>query len=125
MSTCQANIIIHSEFDRPFSYQRYLSDIKQLCLALDNLSIQIFGAKFGLTPGQIGLQVIAQLVGAIIGEILVGRGSDVFMNWRAKKTGNRVPEHRLLLIYPGFVCSVVGLIGLSSLNITLCRCSVN
>lgn len=48
----------------------------------------------------------------------------MFMNWRAKKTGNRVPEHRLLLVYPGFVCSVVGLMGLSSLN-TLSHCSVN
>ncbi|GJJ11749.1 hypothetical protein Clacol_005987 [Clathrus columnatus] len=61
---------------------------------------KIFGKKFGLSPGQIGLQIIAQFIGAILGETLAGRGSDAFMNWRTRKTGNRVPEYRLFLVYP-------------------------
>ncbi|KAF8591658.1 MFS multidrug transporter [Ramaria rubella] len=71
---------------------------------------QIFGKKFNLSPGQIGLQMLAQLTGAILGELLAGPGSDAFVNRRAKRTGLRVPEYRLLLAYPGFMLSIVGLI---------------
>jgi hypothetical protein len=72
---------------------------------------QIFGKKFGLTPGQIGLQMFAQLIGGVLGEQFAGRGSDAFVNWRAKRTGIRVPEYRLTLAYPGFLISIAGLIG--------------
>ncbi|KAF8509789.1 MFS multidrug transporter [Gautieria morchelliformis] len=71
---------------------------------------QIFGQKFGLTPGQIGLQMFAQLIGGVLGELFAGRGSDAFVSWRAKRTGSRVPEYRLTLAYPGFLISITGLI---------------
>ncbi|KAF8589747.1 MFS multidrug transporter [Ramaria rubella] len=71
---------------------------------------QIFGKQFGLTPGQIGLQMFAQLIGAILGELLSGLGSDAYVSWRARRTGIRLPEYRLTLVYPGFVFSIVGLV---------------
>ncbi|THH29771.1 hypothetical protein EUX98_g4423 [Antrodiella citrinella] len=71
----------------------------------------IFGEIFHLTSGQVGLQFIALTVGAVIGELLAGRGSDMLVNWRTKRAGGkRLPEYRLLLAYPGFIFSFIGLI---------------
>jgi hypothetical protein len=55
--------------------------------------------------------MIAPLIGAILGELFAGIGSDYLVNWRTKRTGVRVPEYRLSLVYPGFLLSIVGLIG--------------
>lgn len=72
---------------------------------------QIFGKVFHLSPGQISLQFIALLIGAVLGEQLAGLGSDLLVNWRTELAGGlRVPEYRLPLAYPGFVLSIVGII---------------
>lgn len=55
--------------------------------------------------------MLAQLIGAILGELFAGLGSDAFVNWRTRRTGIRVPEYRLILVYPGFLLSIIGLIG--------------
>ncbi|EIW81744.1 MFS general substrate transporter [Coniophora puteana RWD-64-598 SS2] len=92
---------------------------------------QLFGAAFGLTPGQIGLQFIALLIGSLLGELVAGRGSDAFVNWRARRRvaardqvseadtnieGQKEsvvepvwhPEDRLMLAPPGFIIAIVG-----------------
>ncbi|KAF8589740.1 MFS multidrug transporter [Ramaria rubella] len=77
---------------------------------LNQFCLQIFGMKFGLGPGQIGLQMLAPMIGAMLGELFAGRGSDAFVNWRTKRTGIRIPEYRLSCVYPGFVLSIVGVV---------------
>ncbi|KAL4245865.1 hypothetical protein ABKN59_008794 [Abortiporus biennis] len=72
---------------------------------------QIFGEVFHLTPGQIGLQFAALLIGAVLGEQLAGYGSDLLVNIRTRKAGGeRLPEYRLPFAYPGFILAIVGLI---------------
>ncbi|EIW85852.1 MFS general substrate transporter [Coniophora puteana RWD-64-598 SS2] len=93
---------------------------------------QLFGAAFNLTPGEIGLQFVALLIGAVLGELLAGPGSDAFVNWRTRSrlralrspsptnegsverdetTGSTAwhPEDRLVLAPPGFILAIVGL----------------
>ena len=58
------------------------------------------------------MQFIALLIGAIIGEPLAGYGSDLLVAWRTRRAdGERKPEYRLPLAYPGFVLAIVGLLG--------------
>jgi len=73
---------------------------------------QLFVPKFGFNPEQIGLQFLGLIIGSVIGEQLAGRGSDLFMNWRAKKNGDQAPqpEFRLWLSYGGFLLAMVGLL---------------
>ncbi|EIW83038.1 MFS multidrug transporter [Coniophora puteana RWD-64-598 SS2] len=85
---------------------------------------QLFGEAFHLTPGQVSLQFIALLVGALLGEVVAGKGSDAFVNWRARKNASALgtsdgedptqpvwrPEDRLMLAPPGFILALVGLI---------------
>ncbi|KAK6393397.1 hypothetical protein LTR65_002688 [Meristemomyces frigidus] len=74
---------------------------------------QLFVPKFGFNPQQIGLQFLGMIVGSLIGEQLAGRGSDFWMNKRARKMGGdrRPPaEHRLWLSYGGFLLTMVGLL---------------
>jgi hypothetical protein len=55
--------------------------------------------------------MIAQLIGGTLGELVAGPGSDALMNWRSSKTGTRLPEYRLPIIYPGFILSIAGFMG--------------
>ncbi|KAJ7754339.1 MFS general substrate transporter [Mycena maculata] len=72
---------------------------------------QLFGEKFHLIPGQIGLQFVALLIGGVLGEQLAGYGSDRLVSWRTKRAGGeRVPEFRLALAPPGFLLAIIGLI---------------
>ncbi|KAJ7661697.1 major facilitator superfamily domain-containing protein [Mycena rosella] len=72
---------------------------------------QLFGENFHLTPGQMSLQFISLLVGAVLGEQIAGYGSDVLVNWRTKRAGGRrVPEFRLILATPGFLLAIIGVI---------------
>jgi len=72
---------------------------------------QVFGEKFHLDAEGIGLQFIAMLIGLMLGEIVGGFGSDLWMKWRtSKRGGSRVIEDRLWLAYPGIILVIVGLV---------------
>lgn len=74
---------------------------------------QLFVPRFGFNPQQIGLQFLGNIIGSVIGEQLAGRGSDWWMNWRAKKLGEGrkpQPEFRLWLSYFGYLLAMVGLL---------------
>ncbi|KAJ7093782.1 MFS general substrate transporter [Mycena epipterygia] len=82
---------------------------------------QLFGRKFHFKAGQQSLQLIAILIGGVLGEQLAGRGSDLLVNWRTKRNGGRrVPEFRLVLATPGFLLCILGLMiwGVQVQNIT-------
>lgn len=71
----------------------------------------IFGPKFEFNPQQLGLQFLGMIIGSLVGELLGGHMSDLWMNRRAKKLGERpIPEYRLWLIYFGYLTAMVGLI---------------
>ncbi|EIW84530.1 MFS general substrate transporter [Coniophora puteana RWD-64-598 SS2] len=87
---------------------------------------QLVGVTFRLTPGQMSLQFIGLLIGAVLGELLAGPGSDLYVNWRARQRlaapaqpdgdASAVikvalwPEDRLIPAAPGFILVIVGLI---------------
>ncbi|KAK9773094.1 putative Major facilitator superfamily (MFS) profile domain-containing protein [Seiridium cardinale] len=72
---------------------------------------QIFPAKYGFNTQQVGLQFLSFILGAIIGEQMGGRMSDLWMNHRRKQTGSPPPaEHRLWLSYIGQTFAIVGVI---------------
>ncbi|KAJ7460933.1 MFS multidrug transporter [Mycena galericulata] len=88
---------------------------------------QLFGEKFHLTPGQMSLQFISLLIGAVLGEQLAGYGSDVLVNWRTRRAGGRrIPEFRLALAPPGFMLAIIGLIvwGIQLQNATVGKWNV-
>ncbi|PRQ71468.1 Major facilitator superfamily domain-containing protein [Rhodotorula toruloides] len=71
----------------------------------------LLGRKYGLNPQQIGLQFVGAVIGAILGEIVAGTGSDWWMIWRTKRAGgNREPEMRLPFGLPGFILGAVGIL---------------
>ncbi|GAA5962910.1 hypothetical protein JCM3765_005916 [Sporobolomyces pararoseus] len=71
----------------------------------------LLGRKYQLTPQGVGLQFIAACIGAIIGELFAGRGSDLWMQYRTRKAGgNREAEMRLPFAFPGYLLSGVGII---------------
>ncbi|GJN90621.1 hypothetical protein Rhopal_003633-T1 [Rhodotorula paludigena] len=71
----------------------------------------LLGRKYGLNAQQIGLQFVGAVVGAVLGEIVAGRGSDLWMAWRTKRAnGNREPEMRLPFGLPGFILALVGIL---------------
>lgn len=89
---------------------------------------QIFTPKFHFNSQQIGLQFIGIIIGSLIGELLGGRGSDLWMRRRHKNhaaNDARSPEFRLWLSYIGFATAICGLVvftvqvdKLASYNIT-------
>lgn len=71
----------------------------------------LLGRKYELDAQQVGLQFIAPLLGAIIGEPLAGWGSDKFIAYRTKRAnGNREPEMRLPFALPGFLIAAAGIL---------------
>ncbi|CDK26262.1 unnamed protein product [Kuraishia capsulata CBS 1993] len=71
----------------------------------------IYGRLFGLDSQQTALQYIPLIVGTVIGELIAGKGSDIWMERCVRKRGGvRVPADRLILSYLGIVCTIAGLI---------------
>jgi len=71
----------------------------------------LLGRKYALNAQQTGLQFIAYLLGALLGEPIAGYGSDKFMQWRTKRAnGNREPEFRLPVALPGFFLILIGIV---------------
>lgn len=73
---------------------------------------QLFPVLFGFNTQQNGLQMIAVIVGTIIGEQIGGRMSDLWMSARRRRLGGRnpEPEFRLWLSYFGFSLCICGLV---------------
>ncbi|GAA5967638.1 hypothetical protein JCM8115_007012 [Rhodotorula mucilaginosa] len=71
----------------------------------------LLGRKYELNAQQVGLQFVGAVIGAILGEIVAGTGSDLWMLWRTKRAnGNREPEFRLPFAIPGVLVAAVGII---------------
>lgn len=67
----------------------------------------LLGRRYMLTSQGVGLQFIAACIGAILGELFAGKGSDMFMLYRTKRAGgNREAEMRLPFAFPGYLLSV-------------------
>lgn len=83
-----------------------------VCFMHDNIATnveipEVMIVKFGFGPQSLGLQFIAFLIGAILGEV-GGILSDKFVQWgRKNDKGN---SFRLWVTYPGFICSVIGIV---------------
>lgn len=72
---------------------------------------QLFGPKFHFGAQALGLQFLGLIIGSLIGEIIGGRLSDLWMTRRSKKIGGRPsPEFRLWLSYLGYILAIVGLV---------------
>lgn len=73
---------------------------------------QLFPELFGFNSQQTGLQMIAVIVGTLIGEQVGGRASDLWMARRRKRLGGRTPEpeFRLWLSYFGFALCIIGIV---------------
>ncbi|GAA5857965.1 hypothetical protein JCM1840_000986 [Sporobolomyces johnsonii] len=71
----------------------------------------LLGRKYNLNAQGVGLQFVGAVVGAALGELIAGRGSDMFIAWRTRRAGgNREPEMRLPLALPGYLLCAVGII---------------
>ncbi|KAJ5316379.1 hypothetical protein N7476_006686 [Penicillium atrosanguineum] len=71
---------------------------------------QLLQSKFELNAQQLGLQFLGLIVGSLLGEVLGGFMSDMWMNARAKRIGHKpVPEYRLWLSYIGYLLAIGGL----------------
>ncbi|KAK4704618.1 hypothetical protein P7C70_g1592, partial [Phenoliferia sp. Uapishka_3] len=71
----------------------------------------LVGQKYGFNSQQIGLQFVAAILGAVLGEPIAGYGSDKYMQWRTRRAkGRREAEMRLPIALPGFILSAVGII---------------
>lgn len=71
---------------------------------------QNFTPKFGFNPQQIGLQFISIIIGSVMGEVLGGLGSDLWMSRHRSRSSNPRPEHRIWLSYAGFATVICGLV---------------
>lgn len=71
---------------------------------------QLFPELFGFNAQQNGLQMIAIIIGTVIGEQIGGRMSDSWMNMRRRKLNGRSPEpeYRLWLSYFGYALCIIG-----------------
>lgn len=68
----------------------------------------LFGEKFHFDSGQVGLQYIAPLIGATLGEQISGPVSDLFLRKYTVRTGRHIAEHRIWISYIGFATAIVG-----------------
>ncbi|KAK5215629.1 hypothetical protein LTR96_011212 [Exophiala xenobiotica] len=69
-----------------------------------------YGEKFGLNAQQVGLQFIAVIIGAVIGEQLGGALNDRVMRRTPHPGKRRPPEFRLWASYIGFAAAIAGMI---------------
>lgn len=70
----------------------------------------IFIPLFHLDAQILALQFIPMVLGSLIGEVIAGKGSDMWMIRQTKKRGVRHPADRLLFAYFGTVLEVLGLL---------------
>ncbi|KAG7660342.1 uncharacterized protein J8A68_006152 [[Candida] subhashii] len=83
-----------------------------VCFMHDNIATnveipQVMFVKFGLGPQALGLQFLAFVIGSIIGEV-GGILSDKLVAYGRRN--NRGNSFRLWVTYPGFICSIIGIV---------------
>lgn len=67
----------------------------------------LLGLKYGLNEQQVGLQFVGAVIGLVLGEIVGGKGSDLYVAWRTRRAhGERLPEMRLPVAIPGIILAV-------------------
>ncbi|KAE8378666.1 major facilitator superfamily domain-containing protein [Aspergillus bertholletiae] len=72
---------------------------------------QLLQVKFRLNAEQLGLQFIGLITGSLLGEVLGGIMSDMWMNTRARRIGHKpAPEYRLWLSYIGYLVTIAGVV---------------
>ncbi|KAJ5625406.1 hypothetical protein N7510_001715 [Penicillium lagena] len=72
---------------------------------------QLLQVKFELNAQQLGLQFLGLIIGSLLGEQLGGFMSDMWMNARARRIGQKpAPEYRLWLSYIGFLLTIAGMV---------------
>ncbi|CAH2353564.1 putative efflux pump Vrtlp [[Candida] railenensis] len=88
-----------------------------ICFSYANIALGVelttlYHEKYAFNSQQIGLQFIGLILGSILGEILGGKMSDMWMNKKRKASNlySGPPEYRLWLSYIGYVFVIVGLI---------------
>ena len=71
---------------------------------------QIFPEKFGFNTEQVGLQMIAIIIGTLIGEQFGGVASDKWMERHRRRRAKAEDdvEYRLWLSYPGHLLTICG-----------------
>jgi hypothetical protein len=81
------------------------------CSVLNSVEVpQLLQSKFELNAQQLGLSFLGLIIGSLLGEQLGGYMSDLWMNTRARKIGEKpAPEYRLWLSYIGFLLSIAGM----------------
>ncbi|KAL2013195.1 hypothetical protein VTN00DRAFT_720 [Thermoascus crustaceus] len=86
-----------------------------------------FGEKFHFNPQEIGLQFIAIIIGAVLGEQVSGPMSDIFLTRFERWTGHVCPADRLWFSYVGYATVFAGLLtwgfrleSATSWNVTPC-----
>ncbi|RKU41670.1 hypothetical protein DL546_004486 [Coniochaeta pulveracea] len=69
---------------------------------------QLYVEKYHLNAQQVGIQYVAIIIGSVLGEVVGGHLSDMWMAWRRKRDPAVKPEFRLWLSYIGFILTIVG-----------------
>lgn len=108
-------------FLAPFTMAKYMRNVLMTfttCIVFVYANIvfivetpSIFQPLFHLDSQSMSLQYIPIMIGCFIGEMIAGKGSDVFMmKCQARRGGLRVPADRFILTYLGYVCAILGVL---------------
>ena len=73
---------------------------------------QLFAEKFHFDTQQQGYQFLGTVIGSVVGELIGGTASDMWMKWQAKRQGGvrPPPEFRLWLSYGGYLLAICGVV---------------
>ncbi|KNG80145.1 MFS multidrug transporter [Aspergillus nomiae NRRL 13137] len=69
----------------------------------------LFGEEYGFNAGEVGLAYIAQGVGCLVGQFVVGRFADWYIQRQRARYGTTTPEDRLPPAIVGYVVLAIGM----------------
>ncbi|GAB1203270.1 hypothetical protein APSETT445_001899 [Aspergillus pseudonomiae] len=69
----------------------------------------LFGEEYGFNAGEVGLAYIAQGVGCLVGQLVVGRFADWYIQRQRARYGTTTPEDRLPPAIVGYVVLAIGM----------------
>ncbi|KAE8364405.1 major facilitator superfamily domain-containing protein [Aspergillus caelatus] len=70
----------------------------------------LFGEEYGFNTGEVGLAYIAQGVGCVAGQLVVGRFADWYIRRQQVRNGTTTPEDRLPPAIVGYVILAIGMV---------------